>query len=248
MGLASDKKQPMARADSKCSPVAQNIHQRAFMSGRAEAGMIKFNRHAKYLQHTPSLPLYLSDCQRTQPAPCNLTFTFYVSPYCSLIKKESTTTSSCHLGVALLFIIPVSITNTKKNTNETHRYTTYTTVHVASVNILTLNWHKKKYINYSSCPKQQQKYARFVSICLSLVKGVWLSACMQISMIGKEGLKDEDEQSCQNDCQQNIQMPQIYEKCVIQLDAQIAIFYLFVSVTCQYQFLPIQIFFKWTSL
>lgn len=41
---------------------------------------------------------------------------------------------------------------------------------------------------------------------------------MQISMIGKEGLKDEDEQSCQNDCQQNIQMPQIYEKCVIQLE------------------------------
>jgi len=55
MGLVSDKKQPMASADSKCSPVAQNIHQRAFMSGRAEAGMIKLklNRHAKYLQHTP---------------------------------------------------------------------------------------------------------------------------------------------------------------------------------------------------
>lgn len=50
-----------------------------------------------------------------------------------------------------------------------------------------------------------------MSIRLSLIKGVGLSACMQINMIGKGGMKDEDEQACQNDCQQNIQMPQIYE-------------------------------------
>ncbi len=34
---------------------------------------------------------------------------------------------------------------------------------------------------------------------------------MQISMIGKGRKKDEDEQAYENDCQLNIQMPQMYE-------------------------------------
>lgn len=34
---------------------------------------------------------------------------------------------------------------------------------------------------------------------------------MQISMIGKGRKKDEDEQAYQNDCQQKIKMPQMYE-------------------------------------
>lgn len=47
-----------------------------------------------------------------------------------------------------------------------------------------------------------------MSICLSVIIEARLSAGMQISLIGKGRMKDEDEQACQHDCQHNIQIPQ----------------------------------------
>lgn len=121
------KRQPMARTDSKCSPVAKNIHQSAFMSVRAEAGMIKFNRHAKYPQHTPSPPLYLSDCQLTQSAPCNLTLTFWCFAilffvpggisYPIILSSQCTMTLQC--------IIPVPITHTKEHRTQMKHTNTF---------------------------------------------------------------------------------------------------------------------------
>lgn len=75
---------------------------------------------------------------------------------------------------------------------------------------LLFKWKTDQKID-SFCPKHLQKYARFMSICLSVIIEERLFTRMQISLIGKGRLKDEDEQACQHDCQHNIQIPQNYE-------------------------------------